>query len=81
VVDPGVERLRRIGGGTFQQRDVLLQPPRKLMAHSPKAHHTKVTLLVDEQAHRRFGALGWDKSQNGTVALRESRFGRYFAVA
>ncbi|MDB6150833.1 MAG: amino acid adenylation protein [Chthoniobacter sp.] len=68
------QRLRRgttarVPDPAVPEREVLTEYPRKLMAHAPKPHPTKVTLLVDEQAHRRFGALGWDKSHPGELEV------------
>lgn len=51
------------------EREVLTEYPRKLMAHLPKPHHGKVTLLVAEEAYQRVGALGWDKHHPGELEV------------
>ncbi|MGB8167994.1 MAG: amino acid adenylation domain-containing protein [Chthoniobacteraceae bacterium] len=50
-------------------REVLTEYPRKLMAHRPKPYPGKVTLLVAEEAHRQFGSLGWDSHHPGELEV------------
>jgi amino acid adenylation domain-containing protein len=51
------------------EREVLTEYPRKLMAHQPKTHQTKVTLLLDAQAHEQYGNVGWDQKHPGPLEI------------
>ncbi len=51
------------------EREVLTEYPRRLMAHEPKPHCAKVTLVIDEQAHAHFGSVGWDSHHPGELEI------------
>ncbi|HYR57411.1 MAG TPA: alpha/beta fold hydrolase, partial [Chthoniobacteraceae bacterium] len=68
------ERLRRgtparASDPAVTERQVLTEYPRRLMAHEPKPHRAKVTLVIDEQAHARFGSVGWDSHHPGELEV------------
>jgi amino acid adenylation domain-containing protein len=51
------------------EREVLTEYPRRLMAHEPKPHAAKVTLVLDEELHRRFGTVGWETRHPGELEV------------
>ena len=39
------------------------------MAHPVGAYRGKITLLIDETSHAKFGKFGWDSMENGGLEL------------
>ena len=69
------ERLRRRPQApavdpVVAEREALTEYPRKLMAHQPKVHDAKVTLLLNAESHARFGSAGWDRHHPGDLDVQ-----------
>ena len=50
-------------------RKILGHYPRLLMAHPVGAYRGKITLLIDETSHAKYGKFGWDSMENGGLEL------------
>ncbi len=50
-------------------RKTLGHYPRLLMAHPVGAYRGKITLLIDETSHAKYGKFGWDSMENGGIEL------------
>ena len=50
-------------------RKILGHYPRLLMAHPVGAYRVKITLLIDETSHAKYGKFGWDSMENGGLEL------------